>query len=371
MFCVIKLGYWDEDRVSDYIHGAVGLQHRTKEEERRKNQELKELDEDSDTPSPSKRMTALAPSPKTRAGYVPLKPEHAAYNEEFNLLQVKGLRSVPPKWQIPQVSDKRRETFTPIPGVRDPPTYTTNSQRRMVKEPPIFDDDKVKFRDWWMRMVQYLASQRQYMETSHDKIESAMSYIRGEKVDQWFANMFTTYFNKETGWWEIHFDHFKQELFTRFEDPDREKRAWRQLTSLKMVFGKSNEYFTEIETLCREAGVNTDNEFVLQAIEKNVPSSVYEPVYASFSTACNWNRRKIPVPKRYQPWKEAVMDFDQALWRRAQECAEERKNEESKGKGKDKKKETNTSTPKKTYDTVTEMRQWVFNCHPSVSNSRL
>ncbi|PCH39185.1 hypothetical protein WOLCODRAFT_158724, partial [Wolfiporia cocos MD-104 SS10] len=129
--------------VTDSVTLSRSLSHRTKEEERRKNQELKELDEDSDTPSPSKRMTAPAPSPKTRAGYVPLKPEHAAYNEEFNLLQVKGLRSVPPKWQILQVSDKRRETFTPIPGVRDPPTYTTNSQRRMVKEPPIFNDDKV------------------------------------------------------------------------------------------------------------------------------------------------------------------------------------------------------------------------------------
>ncbi|PCH39375.1 hypothetical protein WOLCODRAFT_158946 [Wolfiporia cocos MD-104 SS10] len=116
-----KLRYWDDECCSDYIHGAVGLQHKVREEERRKAEQLDQLNDDSDSPELTKRMPdkpapAPQPSPRTHSSYHLLKQGQPAYDGEFNLLNLQEVRHVPPKWQIPQVSDKCRETFTPIPA---------------------------------------------------------------------------------------------------------------------------------------------------------------------------------------------------------------------------------------------------------------
>ncbi|PCH39878.1 hypothetical protein WOLCODRAFT_149928 [Wolfiporia cocos MD-104 SS10] len=129
-----------EERIGDYFHQVVGLQHQAWEHiAKRKDLKKPTHDDDddddfdnkdSDSAPVNKRMPNLPPlenlaprpSPRTRSGYV--GQEFPAYNGEFDILRMREIRNVPPKWKIPQVSDKRRETFTPIPTARDLPTYS-------------------------------------------------------------------------------------------------------------------------------------------------------------------------------------------------------------------------------------------------------
>ncbi|PCH44898.1 hypothetical protein WOLCODRAFT_154925 [Wolfiporia cocos MD-104 SS10] len=184
-----------------------------------------------------------------------------------------------------------------------------------VKEPDVFDNDKIKLKDWWIDMEQYISSNKQLLMTSSQKVEMAFSYICGIKVKSWKESFYRKYYNRNQLWWSISWERFQWELFNKFDDPDRKKKVFRAMQVLSMKLGQSTDYFTDLETLCEEAEFDMDNSYILELIEKNVPRDVFLPTYMSFAQAKDENGQPRPIPTDYPTWKNSIEHTDHYLFR--------------------------------------------------------
>ncbi|PCH43290.1 hypothetical protein WOLCODRAFT_153341 [Wolfiporia cocos MD-104 SS10] len=202
--------------------------------------------------------------------------------------------------------------FTPMPTAWEDFDPKWKSK---VKEPDAFDNDKIKLKDWWIDMEQYISSNKQLLMTSSQKVETAFSYIRGSKVKSWKESFYRKYYNRTQLWWSISWERFQWELFNKFDDPDRKKKAFRAMQALSMRLGQSTNYFTDLETLCEEAEFDMDNSYILELIEKNVPRDVFLPTYMSFAQAKDENGQPRPIPTDYPTWKNSIEHADHYLFR--------------------------------------------------------
>ena len=78
--------------------------------------------------------------------------------------------------------------FTPAP-----------TGKSLLKEPPVFDGNKDAFKEWQRKLFAYIRDPRNRITTDDERIDIALSYIEGPKVQDWIQNLYDSYYDKN---WE-------------------------------------------------------------------------------------------------------------------------------------------------------------------------
>lgn len=156
------------------------------------------------------------------------------------------------------------------------------------KDPDVFDGNKLRYDAWKYNIRQYVAG------VGKDRaISMILSYVRGEKVDLWKQALIDT--NLDNGAWLFGtMDRFWQELDGVFVDQNRKHTAQVQLEALKMG-GNAQDFFTEFEQLCTNAGFEKDSEYVLNILQRNTTERYISSIYASDTLPANYNGWKTRI----------------------------------------------------------------------------
>ena len=65
--------------------------------------------------------------------------------------------------------------------------------KSLLKEPPVFDGDKKKYREWRQKLSRWLKDPKNRVKDDDEKINITLSYIEGDKVSDFVQNIYDRY----------------------------------------------------------------------------------------------------------------------------------------------------------------------------------
>ena len=73
--------------------------------------------------------------------------------------------------------------------------------KSLLKEPPVFDRDKKKYREWRQKLSCWLKDPKNKVKDDNEKINITLSYIEGDKVSNFVQNIYDRYwFDADEEW---------------------------------------------------------------------------------------------------------------------------------------------------------------------------
>ncbi|KAF5382409.1 hypothetical protein D9757_009776 [Collybiopsis confluens] len=186
--------------------------------------------------------------------------------------------------------------------------YPRRALKSLIKEPSEFNGNKRQFKEWQRQLFAYLRDPRNGIRTDGEKIDIALSYMRGMNVQDWVQNYYDNHFDELTEEWNVNWARFKQALNDAFLDRGRVLMAQEKLEAIQQGSDTADDFFKKFESLITEAGYQKDSPFTIRMIEKAVNPRTIDQIYGS---------RKDRIEK-YDEYKETVISIDE-MWRRRQE----------------------------------------------------
>ena len=102
------------------------------------------------------------------------------------------------------------------------PTQWTGSTKTLLNPPPIFDGDKLKYREWKRKLCVYIDDPRNRVTTNKERINIAFSYIEGPKVAEWVQNYYKEFYDEDEANWMVMWRAVKKDLDKQFLDTTQE-----------------------------------------------------------------------------------------------------------------------------------------------------
>lgn len=177
-----------------------------------------------------------------------------------------------------------------------------------VAKPDFFDGDKTKFRAWWRSIILYTGDVGNGLNTDTKKVGVAYSYIRGPNVEAWTANFFDTHFDESTELWTISWADAKVAIKARFEDANLKEQAQIKLENLRQGKRSAEDFFTEFETLMRQASYQKTDQFVIQLVRRHASKEIVDALCMSAT-----------IPTTYDQWREKIILLDNQRRQREEE----------------------------------------------------
>ncbi|KAF5378056.1 hypothetical protein D9757_011536 [Collybiopsis confluens] len=180
--------------------------------------------------------------------------------------------------------------------------------KSLIKEPSEFNGNKRQFKEWQRQLFAYLRDPRNGIRTDGEKIDIALSYMRGMNVQDWVQNYYDNHFDELLEEWNVTWALFKQALNDAFLDRGRVLMAQEKLEAIQQGSDTADDFFKKFESLITEAGYQKDSPFIIRMIEKAVNPRTIDQIYGS---------RKDRI-ENYAEYKETIISIDE-MWRRRQE----------------------------------------------------
>ncbi|KAF5379644.1 hypothetical protein D9757_009186 [Collybiopsis confluens] len=218
----------------------------------------------------------------------------------------------PPIPYIPEPAMPSQPTLSiPDDIMADTPDNTprrSTGTKSLIKEPSEFNGNKRQFKEWQRQLFAYLRDPRNGIRTDGEKIDIALSYMRGMNVQDWVQNYYDNHFDELLEEWNVTWALFKQALNDAFLDRGRVLMAQEKLEAIQQGSDTADDFFKKFESLITEAGYQKDSPFIIRMIEKAVNPRTIDQIYGS---------RKDRI-ENYAEYKETIISIDE-MWRRRQE----------------------------------------------------
>ncbi|KAF8824701.1 hypothetical protein HHX47_DHR7000384 [Lentinula edodes] len=189
------------------------------------------------------------------------------------------------------------------------PTTTTSNihGKLLLREPSIFDGDKAQFKEWRRTLFAYIRDPRNRIVTDSERIDIAVSYMRGPKVSSWVQNYTDDNFNDDEEEWKVTWKGFKDALNASFLDKGLTENAQEKLEHLRQGPNeRAEDFFKEFEVIMRDAGYAKDAPYVIRLIEMNVKPKLIDQVYGT-------SNERI---EKFDELKQKIISIDDMWWRR-------------------------------------------------------
>ena len=189
---------------------------------------------------------------------------------------------------------------------------TPTSGKSLLKEPSDFNGDKSEFKEWRRQLFAYIRDPRNRVQSDNERIDIAISYMRGTKVKGWVQNYSDDHFNDTNETWDVSWKDFKDALNAAFLDKGRVQNAQERLEHLQQEKKTAEEFFNEFEILLHDTGYKKDDPYVIRLIEMNVNQKIIDQIYGSRTDRI----------KKYDDYKNVIISIDN-MWKHHQEGKKE------------------------------------------------
>ena len=168
----------------------------------------------------------------------------------------------------------------------------------------IFDGDRTKAKKFQMEfgLARMTNPNHQNMKVPMQRVALALSYIKGEDVDEWchgYADIlaeevytYGTNPNNERLW-----DDFVLTFVRRFRDTDEEERAWAQLLIIEMKEDDLDGYIAKFESLLRKAGRDRHEAANVDIFKQGLKTWLFQMIM-----------RRRPLPLTLDEWQWTARD---------------------------------------------------------------
>ena len=117
--------------------------------------------------------------------------------------------------------------------------------KSLLKEPPVFDGDKKKYREWRQKLSRWLKDPKNRVKDDDEKINITQSYIEGDKVSDFVQNIYDCYWFDADKEWRCSYNTLMKKLNERFLEASRHEDAREAFDRIKMMPGECAETFFE------------------------------------------------------------------------------------------------------------------------------
>ncbi|KIK51848.1 hypothetical protein GYMLUDRAFT_127499, partial [Collybiopsis luxurians FD-317 M1] len=120
------------------------------------------------------------------------------------------------------------------------------------------------------------------ISSDDERIDIALSYIEGPKVQDWIQNLHDSYYNKNQETWGITWAWFKQVLNNQFLDRARVDKAQEEFKRIQQRVGeKAADFFTQLKICVNMAQYNKNDTFVVKKLERIVNTKIIDQIFGS------------------------------------------------------------------------------------------
>ena len=190
------------------------------------------------------------------------------------------------------------------------PTATTGSPNRksLLNQPSEFNGDKKEFKGWLRQLLTYIRDPKNGITTDDERIDIAMSYMRGGTVTDWVQNYYDTHFDEILESWSVSWMEFKAALIDAFTNKGQALMAQEKLEAIQQGSDSADDFFKKFKALLTNAGYDKDAPYVIRLIEKAVDAKTIDQIYGSRMTRID----------DYKTYKSTIISIDE-MWRRRKE----------------------------------------------------
>ena len=168
--------------------------------------------------------------------------------------------------------------------------------RPKFKDPQTFDGTKSRYEYWKHTLQQYVAG----MEKDR-AISLILSYVQGPNVEAWKDALYVDK-HRDNAWTFATVGEFWARMDSIFIDPNLSRTAQAKLERLRMKGQEAQEFFTEFEQLCTQAGYEIDAPMVLNILQRGIRPDIVDRLYwASNAPGING------IQNTYENWKSRVL----------------------------------------------------------------
>ena len=149
----------------------------------------------------------------------------------------------------------------------------------------------------------WLRDPRNHVASDDERIDITMSYIRGDKVNEWVQNYYNNHFDDDNEGWQCSWAEFKNDLNKAFLDSNKTRMAQEKLETLCQGANTAETFFQKFELLLGEAEYGRDSTYVIRLLEKALNVKIIDQIYGSNTS----------TPTTYDDWKDMIIGIDE-MW---------------------------------------------------------
>ena len=113
--------------------------------------------------------------------------------------------------------------------------------KSLLKEPPVFDGDKKKYREWKQKLSRWLKDLKNIVKDDDERINITLSYIEGDKVSDFVQNIYDRYWFDADEEWTCSYNTLVKKLDEQFLETSRHEDAREAFDWIRMMPGEHFE----------------------------------------------------------------------------------------------------------------------------------
>lgn len=161
--------------------------------------------------------------------------------------------------------------------------------------PSAYSGKRKEYQAWKRSIQTYMSA---YADVSEDvKMQTIFSYLQSKETTSFCDYMYRKFHPGDA--WNCNLRHYWEMIDTKYIDTMEAKDAHGRLTALKQGKRDAADFFSDFEVAFEQAGLDQDNPFLTELVQKAARQSIIGNIYNSGT-----------LPTTYVGWRDRILQLD-------------------------------------------------------------